>query len=206
MDRGILVAVEGIDGAGKTTQSKAVVKWLKKNGYAARYTSEPTSTGTGKLLSKLGSTASPALEALLFAADRVEHVRRVIEPGLKKGYVIVSDRYVHSSIAYQGAMLGDVDWVRIINKFAPKPDVAFLLDVEPRLALSRIKRPRSKFERLELLEAVRKVYLDMVDAGELILVDGTKPPSQVTEELLARLRPFLPNPRGGNYEQHRRGL
>lgn len=195
MDRGILVAIEGIDGAGKTTQSKAVVKWLKKNGYAAKYTSEPTSFGVGRLLSRLGSKTTPALEALLFAADRLEHVKRVLEPGLKKGYIIVSDRYVHSSIAYQGAMLGDVEWVRTINKFAPKPDVAFLLDVEPRLALSRIKRPRSKFERLELLEAVRKVYLEIAAAGELVLLDGTKPQSQVTEELLAKLRPFLPEPR-----------
>ncbi|MEM3533702.1 MAG: dTMP kinase, partial [Nitrososphaerota archaeon] len=176
MDRGILVTIEGIDGAGKTTQSKAVVRWLKKNGYVAKYTNEPTSFGVGRLLNKLGSTASPALEALLFAADRIEHVRRVIEPGLKKGYVIVSDRYVHSSIAYQGAMLGDVEWVRTINKFVPKPDVAFLLDVEPELALSRIKKPRSRFERLELLKAVRKVYLDMAAAGELMLLDGSKPP------------------------------
>ncbi len=191
-----MVTIEGIDGAGKTTQSKAVVRWLKKNGYVAKYTNEPTSFGVGRLLNKLGSTASPALEALLFAADRIEHVRRVIEPGLKKGYVIVSDRYVHSSIAYQGAMLGDVEWVRTINKFVPKPDVAFLLDVEPELALSRIKKPRSRFERLELLKAVRKVYLDMAAAGELMLLDGSKPPSQVTEELLAKLRPFLPDPKG----------
>lgn len=196
MGRGVLVAIEGIDGAGKTTQSKTMVRWLKKNGYAARYTSEPTPFDTGKLLSRLGSRVSPVLEALLFAADRIEHVKRVIEPGLKKGYVIVSDRYVHSSIAYQGAILGDVEWVRTINKFAPKPDVAFLLDVEPRLALSRIKRPRSKFERLKLLETVRKVYLDMAAAGELVLLDGSKPPSQVTEELLAKLRSFLPDPKG----------
>ncbi len=195
MNKGLLVALEGVDGAGKTTQSKAIVRWLKKNGYAAKYTSEPTSVGAGKLLSKPGFTASPALEALLFAADRIGHVKRVIEPGLRKGYVIVSDRYTYSSIAYQGVILGDVEWVRTINKFAPKPDVAFLLDVEPRLALSRIKRPRSRFEKLGLLEAVRKIYLDMVAAGELIVVDGTKPPKQVTEELLAKLRPFLPNPR-----------
>ena len=195
MNRGILVTIEGIDGAGKTTQAKAIVRWLKRNGYAAKYTSEPTSSGVGRLLGKPDFTASPALEALLFAADRMEHVRRVIEPGLKKGYVIVSDRYVHSSIAYQGAMLGDMDWVRTINKFVPKPDVAFLLDVEPRVALSRIKRPKSRFERLELLEAVRNAYLDMATSGELIMLDGTRPPNQVTEELLAKLRPFLPNPK-----------
>ncbi|PUA31186.1 MAG: dTMP kinase [Candidatus Terraquivivens tikiterensis] len=196
MQRGILVAVEGIDGAGKTTQSKALVRLLRKNGYDAIYTSEPTSVGVGKLLRRPGlGKVPPALEALLFAADRMEHVRRVIEPGLRKGYVIVSDRYVHSSIAYQGAMLGDAEWVRTVNRFAPKPDVAFLLDVEPRLALSRIRRPRSRFERLELLEAVRKIYLEMAGAGELILLDGTKPPGQVTEELLARLRPFLPSPK-----------
>lgn len=193
MGKGILIAIEGIDGAGKTTQSKALVKWLKKNGYAAKYTSEPTSFAIGKLLSRLASTTSPALEALLFAADRLEHVRRVIEPSLKKGYVIVSDRYVHSSIAYQGAMLGDVEWVRLINKYAPKPDIAFLLDVEPKLALSRIRRRKSKFEKLELLEVVRKIYLDMVAAGELILLNGAKPSSQVTEELLDKIRPLLSN-------------
>ncbi|MEM2910790.1 MAG: dTMP kinase [Nitrososphaerota archaeon] len=196
MHKGILVAVEGIDGAGKTTQSKALVRWLRKNGYAAKYTSEPTSTVTGKLLSRPRFATSPVLEALLFAADRMEHVKRVIEPGLKKGYVIVSDRYVYSSIAYQGAMLSDVDWVRVVNKFAPRPDVAFLLDLEPELALSRIKRPRSRFERLELLKAVRKVYLDMAATGELILLDGTKPPNQVTEELLATLDHFLPDLKG----------
>lgn len=193
MGKGILIAIEGIDGAGKTTQSKALVKWLKKNGYEAKYTSEPTSFAIGKLLSRLASTTSPALEALLFAADRLEHVRRVIEPSLKKGYVVVSDRYVHSSIAYQGAMLGDVEWVRLINKYAPKPDIAFLLDVEPKLALSRIRRRKSKFEKLELLEVVRKIYLDMVAAGELILLNGAKPSSQVTEELLDKIRPLLSN-------------
>ncbi|RLI33277.1 dTMP kinase, partial [Candidatus Bathyarchaeota archaeon] len=150
---GKLIAFEGLDGSGKTTQALLLVEALKARGFKAYYTCEPTYWRVGDLLrlhiSRL-KRRSPVYEALLFAADRYEHVAREIRPKLRRGYIVVSDRYLHSSLAYQGASGLSLQWIRKINFFAPKPDLVILLDLPAEKALERKLRGRKPrgFENL----------------------------------------------------------
>ena len=173
--RGLLIAIEGIDGAGKTTQAKRLVNWLRRRGLKAMYTYEPTRSSVGRIIrTRIARGESDGeLDALLFAADRLLHYRHVIEPALKDGYHVVSDRYVHSSIAYQGALTGDAGWVRELNRFVPKPDLAVYIDVAEEVGLSRLGRSRTVYERLELLRDVRRIYLELCEKGELSRIDGS---------------------------------
>ncbi|MCF8884494.1 MAG: dTMP kinase [Nitrososphaerota archaeon] len=193
MESGVFIAIEGIDGCGKTTQSKKLVKWLEKKQIKAVYTKEPTDGVIGRILKKMvrRENVDPRIEALLFAADRLEHLKNTVLPLLEKGYVVVSDRYVYSSLAYQSVTTGDPQWVREINKYAVKPDLAILLDVEPNIGLSRIKRRKTKFEKEKFLEEVREKYLEMVRNGELKVIDASKNVDEVAEELVRLVGSFL---------------
>lgn len=194
MQRGLLIAIEGIDGSGKTTQARRLVRWLRKKRISAKYTREPTNGQIGRILKAMAlrKRVNPYLEALLFAADRLQHLEKTIEPLLSKGYVVVSDRYLHSSLAYQAATTGDPEWVRQLNKFARRPDLALLLDVEPRIGLGRIRRKRrSRFENIGLLEKIRENYLRMVEEGELLLVDASRDVEAVSETVRRIVGEFL---------------
>ena len=194
MRGGLLIAVEGIDGSGKTTQAKRLVRWLRERGVSAQYTREPTDGQIGRILKAMAlrRRVNPYLEALLFAADRLQHLERTIEPLLSKGYVVVSDRYLHSSLAYQAATTGDPEWVRELNKHVRRPDLALLLDVRPQIGLRRIRRKRrSRFEQVELLEKIRENYLRMVERGELLLVDASRDAETVSETIREIVGEFL---------------
>lgn len=179
------MAVEGIDGAGKTTQAKRLVKWLRNRGIRARYTREPSGGPVGRILRSMARRrdVDTRLEALLFAADRLYHVEKTIAPLLSRGYVVVSDRYLHSSLAYQAATTGEPKWVEELNRFAPRPDLAILLDIEPEVGLERIGRRRTRFEELELLEKVRENYLRLARRRELVVIDASRKPGEVFEEI-----------------------
>jgi len=185
----LLIAIEGIDGAGKTTQAKRLVRWLKSEGVNACYTSEPTNSALGRLIKKRlrSKDSDHRLDALLFAADRLEHYYGFIEPRIRKGQVVVSDRYVYSSIAYQGALTGDVDWVWAINKWAPAPDVAIYIDISPEVGLARLSSrkisEKTKYERMETLPRVRELYLKMCNEGLLIIIDGERSIEEVQGDI-----------------------
>jgi len=185
----LLIAIEGIDGAGKTTQAKRLVRWLKSEGVNACYTSEPTNSALGRLIKKRlrSKDSDHRLDALLFAADRLEHYYGFIEPRIRKGQVVVSDRYVYSSIAYQGALTGDVDWVCAINKWAPAPDVAIYIDISPEVGLARLSSrkisEKTKYERMETLSRVRELYLKMCNEGLLIIIDGERSIEEVQGDI-----------------------
>jgi dTMP kinase len=185
--RGIHISIEGIDGSGKTTQAQVILNWLRTNGYRAKYTAEPTYGRIGSVIRlhvyRIRNTP-PEYEALLFAADRVEHYQRLIRPLLERGFVVVSDRYIHSSLAYQGAALRDVGWVRDVNKFAPPPDLAVLIDVPVEVALQRKKRRRMRFEKREILLKVSKEYRRLVECGEMECVDGERALEEVSSDLI----------------------
>ena len=180
------ICLEGIDACGKTTQARLLADFLKRRGYPAVYTTEPTRGPVGQMIRKLLSSEGrppPVVEAVLFAADRLSHVKGVIEPSLKAGRVLVCDRYYYSSIAYQGSAGLDVDWIRRINSFAPRPDLAIYLDVSPETALSRLGESKTVMERLDVQKAVRQVYLSLVEEGELVIVDGERPVREVFEDV-----------------------
>ncbi len=194
-EKGVLVSIEGIDASGKTTQAKLLVKSLKEMGYRVVYTKEPTDGFWGGILREkvlYGEKRVPAVvEALLFALDRFEHVENNIKPALKEGKNVVSDRYIHSSLAYQSAAGLDLNWIREINKFAPKPDIAIYIDVPPEFVVSRLKAKRSVMEKLENQRKVREAYLKLVEDKELIRVDGKRSIEDVQSQILEIVLKFL---------------
>ncbi|MEM3380767.1 MAG: dTMP kinase, partial [Candidatus Bathyarchaeia archaeon] len=184
---GVFIVIEGIDGAGKTLHSKNLCLQLHRRGYPTRYTAEPSRNVIGRLLRREflnRRKAPPEVETLLFAADRLQHLREEVMPTLRRGGIVVSDRYLYASIAYQGAQKVDIEWIRCVNSFAPKPDLAIYLDVPADVAMSRIRRGRSLMERLEFEKRVRAIYLKLVKDGELTYVDGDRPVEDVDEDIL----------------------
>ncbi len=176
MTKGFLIALEGIDGAGKTTQAKLLVKWLESNGVKAIYTSEPTDSEIGRIIKKHLKAKRKYSEetiALLFAADRLYHVEKVITPAIDQGKVVVTDRYIHSSIAYQTVTTGRRTWIEHINSLAPKPDLSILIDTPVNQAIRRIQtRKKYLYEKQRFLAQVRKEYLRLVSKRQMIRIDG----------------------------------
>ena len=193
MKRGFLIVIEGIDGAGKTTHARKLVRWLRKKGIRARYTFEPTRGAIGRILEKMASKrkVDVRVEALLFAADRIDHLNKIIKPLLEKGFIIISDRYVHSSIAYQSITVGDQGWVEELNKFAEKPDLVILLDVDPETGLKRIKRKRARFERIEILKKVREKYLELAEKEGFKVINANRGVEEVFEDVKSSVEKFL---------------
>lgn len=186
--KGKFICIEGVDGSGKTTQAKRLVKNLRSKGYDAVYTTEPSDGKIGTFIRDFvlsrESRVPIALEALLFAADRVDHVQADVEPLLEQGKTVVCDRYVCSSLAYQGAAGLDLDWMDCINRFALKPDLTLFLDVPPEVGLNRLRRKKSVMENAKNLRNVRDVYLGLVQQDRMILLDGDKSVDKVAENVL----------------------
>jgi len=181
--------MEGLDGCGKTTQARILVRTLRKRGYEAVYTAEPSRGKIGRFIKRYclqgKKRVSTVVEALLFAADRYEHVESEILPALEKGKIVVSDRYIYSSLAYQGAAGLSLDWIRGINQHAVTPDLAIYLDVEPETVVQRLKPKKSVMENLETQRRVREVYMKLVESGELVKVNGNMSKEEVAEEVLS---------------------
>ncbi len=155
----IFIVFEGIDGSGKTTQSKLLSEKIH-----GKYTYEPTDGYIGKYIRKIlnGKKCEKETLALLFAADRVEHVAD-IEQNLKKSNVIC-DRYVYSSIVYQSIQGIDLEFIVNINRFAKKPDLMIFLDVDIEESFKRMSgRSREIFENKDILEKVKKKYYEVIE-------------------------------------------
>ncbi|KON29332.1 hypothetical protein AC482_06795 [miscellaneous Crenarchaeota group-15 archaeon DG-45] len=194
--RGAFIVLEGIDGSGKSTHIRLLCRDLGQRGHDVLRTTEPSRGRGGRFIReymKRGRGRLPAeAEALLFAADRFEHVRRVIEPALRRGRIVVSDRYVHSSLAYQGAEGAGLDWIREVNGFAPRPDLCILLDVSPETGMGRMRRRRrTVFEAYAYQQRVRALYLRFVEEGELARVDADRPVDEVHRDILALVQKAL---------------
>ncbi len=194
--RGAFIVIEGLDGSGKTTQTKHLVNNLKKE-YNVVYTAEPSRGEIGAFIRRrilYRKTRPPiSAEALLFAADRIEHLQNEVVPLLEKGAIVVSDRYIYSSLAYQGSAGVDLDWIQIINAQALKPDLALFIDVDPEIVLKRLTRKKSIMENLQTQQKVRGVYLTFVKDGLLKQIEGDKPKKVVAETILQTVLAFLKN-------------
>lgn len=187
--KGVFVCIEGLDASGKTTQARLLVEELNRRGFEAVYTTEPSQGEIGSLIRKSvlqreGRVPS-VIEALLFAVDRIDHVEREIKPALKEGKIVVSDRYLYSSLAYQGAAGLDLNWIREINRLALIPDLAIYIDVPPEIVFERIRRKRTVMEKLQTQKEVREVYMGLVKTGTLIYIDGNRPAEEVSKNLLS---------------------
>lgn len=174
---GYFIVFEGLDGSGKTTVSTRIVEGLTKEGFKVLYTYEPYSDDFIKLIDVYGRRLGGVMEAYLMAADRYNHVTSVIIPALREGVVVVSDRYYYSSIAYQGAKGVEIEWIKVLNKFAPEPDLTIYLDVEPSIGLRRKQSSTTKIKYLEesesFLHRVRAIYKELVAKGLMIEVDAS---------------------------------
>jgi len=196
-EKGFFICVEGLDGCGKTTQTKLLVRRLRKLGYDAVYTAEPSHGKIGMFIKKhclhSEKRVSPIVETLLFASDRFEHVEKEIIPALNGGKIVVSDRYVYSSLAYQGAADLDLKWIRMVNRHAIQPDLAIFIDVEPKIVIGRLKHEKSVMENLATQQKVREVYMKFVEGEELTRIDGNKPKTEVANDILKFVMKFSKN-------------
>lgn len=196
--KGAFICIEGLDGCGKTTQAKLLVKKLRKS-HNAVYTAEPSRGKIGAFIRKSclysEKRLSSVVEALLFAADRLEHVENEILPALNQGQLVISDRYIYSSLAYQGAAGLSLTWIEKINEHALRPDLAIFIDVDPKTVMQRLKPKKSVMENLATQRKVREIYLQFVEKGDLTRIDGNKPKNKVAEEIFSATLKFLKEPR-----------
>ncbi|WP_063753168.1 dTMP kinase, partial [Streptomyces resistomycificus] len=204
-DTGFFIALEGGDGAGKSTQAEALAEWIRAKGHEVVVTREPGATPVGKRLRSILLDVSSAglshrAEALLYAADRAEHVDTVVRPALERGAVVVSDRYIDSSVAYQGAGrdLSPTEIARI-NRWATNglvPHLTVLLDVSPEIARERFTEApdRLESEPAEFHARVRSGFLTLAaaDPGRYLVVDAGQEPEAVTTVVRHRLDQMLP--------------
>jgi len=186
-EKGVFICLEGLDGCGKTTQTKLLVRRLRKMGYDAAYTAEPSRGKIGSFIKRYclhgEKRISAIVEALLFAADRFEHVESEIVPALNEGKFVVSDRYVYSSLAYQGAAGLDLKWIESINEHAIRPDLAIFVDVKPEIVIQRLKPKKSIMENLGTQRKVREVYTKFFERGDLVKIDGSKSKKEVADNI-----------------------
>jgi dTMP kinase len=204
---GLFIAFEGGEGAGKTTQARMLAIWLREQGFDVVATREPGATKVGmRLRALLLDTAhagmSPRAEALMYAADRAEHVASVISPALARGAVVITDRYIDSSLAYQGAARGlrteDVAWLSRWATGGLVPDLTILLDLPPQAGLGRRARSADRLEAepSEFHERVRAGFLAQARAEpeRYLVLDATRPAAELTVEIQDRVHDLLPDP------------
>jgi dTMP kinase len=194
MKKGHLIVFEGIDGAGLTTNSIFLANWLKNNGYKSIYTKEPTESEIGIVIRKIlrnEKKADPFLLTLLFTADRNIHVNNVILPFMKEGYFIVCDRYYFSTIAYQSVHGADEKLIRKLSKNFPKPDIVFLLDVDPRISLKRKVEKTELYEKVDFLESVRKKFLELASEMNFIVIPSEEEINYVQNLIIKVINYFL---------------
>jgi dTMP kinase len=190
--RPLLIVFEGIDGSGKSTQARLLAEWFAAQGVPCVLTAEPSDGEIGRKFRASLTRYPPEEEARLFTEDRRDHLKRVILPALAAGKTVVCDRYVYSSVAYQGAR--GIDPSRIIaanREFAPPADVTFLIQVPLDEALRRIRSGRgdsfSPFEVRSELALVDELYSDLDDPS-LCRVDGTRAPEEIHRNILVILQ------------------
>jgi len=195
--KGCFVCIEGLDGSGKSTQARLLAERLQKT-RRVLLTVEPSRGRIGTFIRQSylygENRLSSVVEALLFAADRVDHVQNEIAPALETGDVVISDRYVYSSLAYQGAAGLSLEWIEKVNSHALRPDIALFLDVDLGTVMKRLKPRKSIMENLETQERVRSYYLDLVKVGLLRRVDGNRVKSEIAEETFSIVQDFLVSP------------
>ena len=172
------ITFEGIDGAGKSTLASRLNKWLVNKNIPVLLTQEPTNSKFGQQIKHLllDTEIQPQTEFILYTADRIEHIKTLIEPELKTDKFVICDRYLDSSLAYQDyGQDVDISWMESINQNLLLPEVTFLIDIPAQVGLKRQKY-QQKFEQLgvEFLEKVRFGYLQIAqkEPGRIITLDG----------------------------------
>ena len=207
MSGGLWITFEGGDGSGKTTQSNLLETWLVDSGRTVVRTREPGGSEVGHLIRDIvlhhRGDIAPRAEALLYAADRAHHVATVVRPALERGDVVVQDRYLDSSVAYQGAgRVLDAVEVRDLSLWAAEgalPDLTVLLDLDPSAARARLDAADKPFDRLEAERSefhtrVREAFLALADAEpeRFLVLDAVASPEEIASAVRSRVTGILP--------------
>jgi dTMP kinase len=200
---GVFVCFEGGDGAGKSTQSRALATSLEERGFHTLLTFEPGDTPVGKevrriVLDPATGELSDRTEVLLYAADKAEHVDTVVLPALARGEVVITDRYVDSTLAYQGVgrtlVAGEVELVARWATRDLRPHLTVVLDVDPEHGFGRFaERDRIEGESPEFHERVRAAFVEMAtaDPDHYLVIDAGRSAADIADEVLARVEPLL---------------
>lgn len=202
---GLFITFEGGDGAGKTTQSRLLAAWLEQRGYEVVHTREPGGSSLGDSVRNVllhGGHVYERAEALLYAADRAQNIAEIVRPALERGAAVVQDRYIDSSLAYQGAGRPlPQEEVRHINEWATGglwPELTVLLDMNPEVAIARREAAGEQADRLEREAAefhlrVRAEYLELASAEprRFLVLDATQPVAELHEQITARVAPLV---------------
>lgn len=206
MTTGLFITFEGGDGSGKSTQVEFLATWVREQGRTVMTTREPGGTDVGLALRDIvlhhRGDIDPRAEALMYAADRAQHVATVVRPALERGEVVIQDRYMDSSIAYQGAgRVLDPDEVRRISMWATGeliPDLTVLLDLPGDMARARLAGENKAFDRLEnerdeFHERVRRGFLALAEAEprRWLVVDASAPIDDIALVIRDRVAPLL---------------
>ncbi len=203
---GVFITLEGGDGSGKSTQAELLEAWLTERGSTVVRTREPGGTEFGvevrEIVLHSRGHISPRAEALLYAADRAQHIATKVRPALERGEVVVQDRYLDSSVAYQGAgRVLDATEVRQLSLWAAEgllPDVTILLDLDEDVARARLDGANKRFDRLEAEKGefharVRAAFLELAEAEpeRFLVVDAARPAAEIAEVIRARVEELL---------------
>ncbi|MDQ0895296.1 dTMP kinase [Agromyces ramosus] len=203
---GLFITLEGGDGSGKTTQAERLAEWLAGEGRTVLRTREPGGTEVGievrEIVLHHRGDITPRAEALLYAADRAHHVATVVRPALGRGDVVIQDRYIDSSVAYQGAgRVLDPDAVRRLSEWATeglRPDLTILLDLDADAARGRLDEARTRFDRLEaeaseFHDRVRSAYLELAAAEpeRFLVIDAALPVDEIAAAIRDRVAGLL---------------
>jgi dTMP kinase len=203
---GLFLTFEGGDGSGKSTQSALLTEWLVAEGHAVVHTREPGGTDVGveirEIVLHLRGHIAPRAEALLYAADRAHHIATVVRPALERGDVVLQDRYLDSSVAYQGVgRVLDPGEIRELSLWAAEgllPDLTVLLDLDETVGRGRLDEARTRYDRLEAEEAefharVRAAYLDLASAEpeRFLVLDATLPVDELSVRIRSRVSALL---------------
>lgn len=205
MSTGIFITFEGGDGVGKTTQAELLSSWLEHRGFEVVRTREPGGTELGESIRGLllhGDHVTQRAEALLYAADRAQHIDQVVRPALARGAAVVQDRFIDSSLAYQGAGRSlALDEVRRINEWATEglwPQLTVLLDLDPSIAAERRAEAgktddRLERETLEFHERVREEYraLAAAEPGRFLVLNAAGDRADLHDAIIARVAPLV---------------
>ena len=203
---GVWITLEGGDGSGKTTQSNLLAQWLEDTGRTVVRTREPGGSEVGQLIRDIvlhhRGDIAPRAEALLYAADRAHHVATVVRPALRRGEIVLQDRYLDSSVAYQGAgRVLDATEIRDLSLWAAEgalPDLTILLDLDPAEARTRLDSADKPFDRLEAEQAefhgrVRDAFLNLAAAepDRFLVLDAAAAPEVIAERIRTRVAALL---------------
>ena len=198
----LFIVIEGLDGAGGTTQCRLLQSWLERRGSTVVSTNEPTELPVGKFIRDIlqdpHSNVGDEVLAYLFAADRQDHLDSRVKPALSRGEVVISDRYYHSSLAYQSLSL-EFDFVAQLNRTFPVPDLTIFLLLEPETSFSRVQDrglPVERFETLDRLRSISQSYSRVIrycqDRGDaLVCLDATQSIEEIHEQICEEITKLI---------------